>query len=529
MIDPRLLPAQLAALRAKEDPEQVAIEHVQGSILTYEALHRANLTWAGAYQKLGVGVGSRVVTMLPTSFDSYSAWLGLAWLGALEVPINTAYRGRMLRYVIEQSEPDLLLISSAFVDRLPEIAREISLPRVVVPDADDTSAFLVAALSRRQFLDADPLAGELGGPFAHDSCSIIYTSGTTGPSKGVLVPWGQMYYSAIAPPADVLREGEAYYSTWPTFHMSGKYSLYIPMLRGARMVLRETFSVSNFWDDIRRFHCTYATVLGPMVRFLMMQPPQEDDARNPLRGITSAPLVPEIEDFKKRFDVKVATGFGMTEVGGILASDGWETSNWRSCGKVRRGPPGFEIRLVDEHDEPVGVGEVGELMVRTDQPWALNTGYFRMPEKTAEAWRNGWFHTGDGFSRDEDGNFYFVDRLKDCIRRRGENISSLEVEAYVTDHPDVLECAALGVPSEYGEDDVKICVVVKPGARLEAGALFEYLVPRMPRFMLPRFVEFVAEFPKTEATNRIKKAELKRDALNANTWDREAAGFEVPR
>jgi len=216
-------------------------------------------------------------------------------------------------------------------------------------------------------------------------------------------------------------------------------------------------------------------------------------------------------------------------VGGILGSDGWESSNWRSCGKVRRGPPGFEIRLVDEYDEEVALGEPGELIVRTDEPWALNSGYFGMPEKTAEAWRNGWFHTGDVFVRDGDGYFYFVDRLKDCIRRRGENISSMEVEAYVHEHPEVLECAAIGVPSEYGEDEVKICVTVKPGFDLEAWDLLEFLAPRMPRFMLPRFVELVGELPKTEATNRIKKAELKREPLNDNTWDREAAGFELPR
>jgi crotonobetaine/carnitine-CoA ligase len=260
-----------------------------------------------------------------------------------------------------------------------------------------------------------------------------------------------------------------------------------------------------------------------MPRFLLMQPAREDDARNPLRGVTAAPLSPEIEEFKKRFDVKVTTGFGMTEVGGILGSD-WEAMNWRSCGKVRRGPPGYEVRLVDEHDQPVADGEFGELIVRTDEPWALNSGYHRMPEKTAEAWRNGWFHTGDVFVRDPDGYFYFVDRLKDCIRRRGENISSMEVEAYVQEHPDVLECAAIGVPSEYSEDEVKICVVAKPGAVFTCAELIEFLTPRMPRFMLPRFVELVGELPKTEATNRIKKAELKKDPLNDKTWDRESAG-----
>lgn len=529
MVDPKLLPAAFIAARAADEPDRVIMQHVDGATCSYEQLHQANLTWAGGYQRLGIGSGSRVVTMLPTSFEGYSAWLGLSWLGAVEIPINTGYRGRMLRYVVEQSHADLLVVSSRFVERFVEIAGTMErLPTVVVPDADDASALPFEAISAKTFLGAPLPAGEGSEPGAHDLACIIFTSGTTGPSKGVLVPWGQMYYGALGPPKDALLPGEAYYSTFPIFHMSGKYSLYIPMLRGGRMVLRAGFSVSHFWEDVRRFGCTYSTVLGPMVRFLMSQPEREDDAQNPLRGVTVAPLTPDIEDFKKRFDLKVTTGFGMTEVGGILGSDGWETANWRSCGKVRRGPPGFEIRLVDEHDEKVGVGEAGELIVRADEPWALNCGYDRMPEKTAEAWRNGWFHTGDAFVCDEQGYFYFVDRLKDCIRRRGENISSMEVEAYVQEHPDVVECAAIGVPSEYGEDEVKVCVVARPDSTLAGKDLLEFLVPRMPRFMLPRYVEFVPQLPKTDATNRIRKAELKRDPLTPDTWDREAAGFELP-
>lgn len=529
MVDPHLLPVQFVADRAADDPDRVVVQNVDGPRLTYGELHRANLAWAGAYERLGVGAGSHVVTMLPTSFDAYGAWLGLGWLDAVEVPINTAYRGRMLRYVIEQSQADAVILSAQFVDRLAEVADEMErLPTVVVPDADDPGALPFPALGRSAFFDGPPHAGARLGPAAHDVGCIVYTSGTTGPSKGVLVPWGQMYYGALGPPEDALLPGEAYYSTLPTFHMSGKYSIYIPMLRGGHLVMRDAFSVSHFWDDIRRFGCTYAAVLGPMARFLMMQPEGEDDADNSLRAVTMAPLPPEIEEFKKRFGVKVATGFGMTEVGGILTSDGWETPNWRTCGKVRKGPPGYEVRLVDEHDEEVADGEVGELIVRTGEPWALNCGYYRMPDKTAEAWRNGWFHTGDVFVRDEDGNFYFVDRRKDCIRRRGENISSMEVEGYVNEHPAVVESAAIAVPSEHGEDDVKICVVAKPDGELDAEALIGFLEPRMPKFMLPRFVEIVSELPKTEATNRIKKAELKKAPLNANTWDREAAGSQAP-
>jgi crotonobetaine/carnitine-CoA ligase len=215
----------------------------------------------------------------------------------------------------------------------------------------------------------------------------------------------------------------------------------------------------------------------------------------------------------------------MTEAGNVTSRP-LVTDESPSCGKPR---PGYEARIVDEHDYEVGVGEVGELMVRTEQPWWMNAGYWNMPEKTAEAWRNGWFHTGDGFRRDEEGNYYFVDRTKDALRRRGENVSSFEVEAIVNEHPDVAETAAIAADMELGEQEIKICVIRRQGADLTPEALIEFLIPRMPRFMVPRFVEFVDEFPRTEATMRVQKVKLRAEALNDRTWDREAAGIVVPK
>jgi crotonobetaine/carnitine-CoA ligase len=182
---------------------------------------------------------------------------------------------------------------------------------------------------------------------------------------------------------------------------------------------------------------------------------------------------------------------------------------------------GYECRVVDEHDMEVPPGQLGELVVRAEEPWRLNSGYFNMPEKTAEAWRNGWFHTGDGFTRDADGWFYFVDRTKDAIRRRGENISSMEVEAAVNDHPAVLESAAVAVASEWGEDEVKVVVVRQPGAELTHEELAQFLLETMPRFMVPRFIEFVAELPKTP-TEKVRKVQLREVGVNENTWDRSA-------
>jgi crotonobetaine/carnitine-CoA ligase len=195
---------------------------------------------------------------------------------------------------------------------------------------------------------------------------------------------------------------------------------------------------------------------------------------------------------------------------------------------LKTGWPRYEAKIVDEHDLEVPTGTVGELVVRSADPWVLTRGYHGMPDVTAAAWRNGWFHTGDGFMVDEDGWFYFVDRIKDAIRRRGENISSFEVEAHVNEHPAVQESAAVGVPSELGEDEIKVAVVVRAGETLDPAALVEFLAPRMPRFMIPRYVEIVDALPKTDATMRTRKVELRERRVSPSTWDRERAGVRLP-
>jgi crotonobetaine/carnitine-CoA ligase len=221
--------------------------------------------------------------------------------------------------------------------------------------------------------------------------------------------------------------------------------------------------------------------------------------------------------------VEIVTGFNMTETSlPIYFPDG--IPEWKACGRLRTGHPYYEVRIVDESDHEVPPGQVGELIVRTRAPWTLNAGYLGKPEATAAAWRNGWYHTGDAFRIDRDGHYFFVDRFKDAIRRRGENISSFEVEAIVQDHPAVAECAAIGVPSEVGEDEVQIFVVVKPGEQIAPGQLIEFLRPRMPRFMLPRYVQFAAELPKTPATQRVRKHELRELADPAQRWDGESSG-----
>jgi len=521
----------LISRRATASPERIAIQCVDGTAMTYGQLHAENIRWAAAYRRAGVKVGDNVASMVVHSFASYSVWLGLSWLRAVEVPANTGYRGNMLAYLVENSEARLLVISEQFCDRLVEVAHRVSnLETVVVLDAKGALPELPFRVMRGEEFLADvlPLDG-LEPPTYRDVSSVIYTSGTTGPSKGVLVSWASLHDLKGMLPADIVPEPDGgYYSVYPAFHVAGKAAIYMAFVHEARLVFRESFSLTAYWDDIRRYNCVFGGLVGPMASMILGQPPAATDADNPLRGVVMAPVIPEFEEFKRRFGVRVCTGFGMTEIGYPFAS-GWGLSDHTTVGRVRTGPPGFEIKLVNEFDEDVGPDRFGEMVVRTADPWIITSGYFHMPEKTAAAWRNGWFHSGDGFIRDREGTYFFVDRIKDAIRRRGENISSFEVESAVNEHPAIAESAVIGVPSELGEDDVKVVVVLESGASLLPEDLITFLIPRMPRFMIPRYVEIVGALAKTDSTQRTQKFALREDARNEHTWDREEAGIQLPR
>ena len=514
----------LIAQHVLDVPDRVAMLDVEGRRSTYRELQDTYRRWAGALRDIGVQPDETVVTMLPNSFVAFEVWLGVAWLRALEVPANNGYLGDTLRHLLEDSRARVCVISQRFVERLAGIADDLHhLEVVVVPDADGQLPELpFAVLDGGALLAGAAPADDLPGPEHHDIAALIYTSGTTGPSKGVLVPWAELNEFARMPPDGMIEDGGPYYTVFPAFHVSGKSALYMAARYRGHVLIRESFSLTEFWNDIRAHDVKAAGLVGPMAALLMLAEPSPDDADSPLESVFMGPLIPELEEFKARFGVRVGTGFGMTEVGVPLASNGFDLPNTTSCGRERPGPPHYEVRIVDEHDEEVPVGTVGELVVRSGEPWAITPGYFGQPERTAEAWRNGWFHTGDAFRKDEDGNYYFVDRIKDALRRRGENVSSFEVEAAVLQHPGVQECAAVAVPSELGEDEIKVFVVGVGGAPVDPADLIEFLEPRMPKFMLPRYVEVIDALPKTDATFRTRKVELRAAGVTAATWDREA-------
>jgi crotonobetaine/carnitine-CoA ligase len=269
---------------------------------------------------------------------------------------------------------------------------------------------------------------------------------------------------------------------------------------------------------------TCSGLIGALTTFLNKEPPRPDDRDNPMRICTLSPVSEETVALAERFDFDFMSGFNMTELSCPLVSEVNEMT-LRSCGRPR---DGVQCRVVDNHDIEVVNGEAGELIVRYDQPWATFKGYLGDPAATAEAWRNGWFHTGDLVRRDDAGRYYFVDRKKDAIRRRGENMSSMEIEVEVAAHPDVREVAAYGVDAPGGEQEVMVCVAPQPGATIDPRALIEFLIPRMTHFMVPRYVRVEAQLPKTP-TNKIQKTELRKQGVTNTTWDRESAGIRLKR
>jgi crotonobetaine/carnitine-CoA ligase len=520
-VDDHLVLPTLIRDRAAKEPDRMFLQHVDGDEWTYGDYHREILRWAGALGRLGVGASDPVVVMLPNTVDVCAIWLGLGWLKAFDIPLNTAYRGRMLASLVSHTQARIAILGAEFVERFVAVQDELpDLERLIVigelPGDLPAHPWTITPAD-------DVLVGELAGdseaPMPWDIGTILHTSGTTGVSKGVLVPWAQMHSLSVGTiPLDEMGTDDAWYSPFPMFHASGKMSVYAMALVNGRTVLRDRFSTTEYWDDVRHYGCTTTLLMGTTAAFLNGQPHTPRDAENPLRFALLAPMPADPPAFSARFGIRLCTVFNMTEISSPLWT-AWDVKDPQSCGRVREG---FECRVVDANDNQVESGEIGELVVRGREPWTLMAGYYKRPEATAEAWRNLWFHTGDLFRTDEDGNFYYLDRIKDSIRRRGENISSLEVEREVDDYPGVLECAVVGVPSELGEEEVKVTLVSAAEPRVEPTKLIEFLKERLPHFMLPRFVEIVEELPKT-ATEKVRK-ELLRESGVGSAWDRELQG-----
>jgi crotonobetaine/carnitine-CoA ligase len=497
---------------------------IGGVTLTYAETAEAAAGHGAALAAAGTKPGDRVAIMCGNRAELLLTILGCAWLGAIAVPINTASRGAQLQHILGNCGARLLVIERDLTAVLAPLDRTgiplETLWLVGEGPEHDLKHFASAPFPPPQN-GRPPHPVEPGDTFA-----ILYTSGTTGLSKGVCCPHAQYFWWAVYTGQLLgVRDGDVLMTTLPMFHTNALNAFFQALLNGATLIVEPRFSASGFMPALAQHKATVTYVLGAMVPMLLAQPPSGADRAHNVR-IALAPAVPANfhAQFTERFGFGLLDGYGSTETNCIMGAPLAE----QQPGMMGRLLSGFAARVVDAHDNEVADGEAGELMLRADEPFAFATGYFGMPAKTVEAWRNLWFHTGDRVVRESDGFYRFIDRMKDAIRRRGENISSYEVEQVLVSHPQVENAAVFPVRSELAEDEVMAAVVLRPGEQVAYEKLLDYCQPRMPYFAVPRFLEFVDALPVTE-NGKVTKYKLRERGVTAASWDREKAGYKVLR
>ena len=518
----RTLP-RILSLQAARHGDKALIASASRSI-TYAGAPEVAARSAGRLAAAGIQTGDRVIAFLPNGMDLIELWFGAAWLGAVLAPINTAFRGPQLHHALALAEPALIVTGPQLLEHLrdPEVRTAVK-SRICITGMTDTADFSGDLPATPLPAAGEPLAAHAARP--GDPIAILYTSGTSGPSKGVICPHAQFFWWGVLTgealditPEDVL------FTTLPFFHTNALNSMWQALLAGATFTFAERFSASRFWDQAKQAGATVTYLLGAMVHILLKAPPGTGEKDHPMRVGLSPATSPELVDqFHQRFGVRLIEGYGSTETNMIMSN----VTGGYAPGTMGRVQPGFEVRIVDENDCEVPCGAPGELVVRHSEPFSVANGYFANPEATASAWRNLWFHTGDRVVCDEQGIYHFLDRIKDAIRRRGENISSWEVEQALLSHPDIKNAAVVGVPAQVGEEDVMAFIVPRDGNQPEPDAVIRFLADRIARFAIPRYLEFADELPLTE-NGKVKKYMLKEWGVSPTTWDREKPNLGQP-
>jgi len=517
--------------KALRRPQHIAFHFRDSSITLGELVDQVHRV-AAAFYRLGVRKADKVAIMLPNCPEFLYAWFALSKLGAVEVPINVALKGEGLRYQVGQSDSKILVASTSFADRVAAIADELTSLEHIVWLTDDDHPLVPTEFNAVGQVAFSELTNERAscpdiGVKHNDLASILYTSGTTGRSKGVMMSH-QYWYEIWAQSVKYSRytDLDVLYSGLPLFHGNAQgITVGSSLLADAKAVIVERFSASKFWDDCRRWECTEANYIGGMIPILMKQQERQDDSDNPVRLMVGAAAPIDLWDaFQQRFNTKLLEVYGMTECYCCLVSP-YEEPKPGSCGVPITG---WTVNILDEEGQDCQPDQIGEIVVRPEEDGLGTSGYYKNAEATAELIRDGWMHTGDLGYRDDDGYFYFVDRKKQAIRRRGENISSFEVEAVISAHPAVLECCVVGVPAEMGEEEVKAVVVPKVGRSITEAELIRWCESRLAYFAIPRYVAVRENLPKTPS-ERVEKYKIKAEGITTDCWDREAAGIVLHR
>jgi carnitine-CoA ligase len=523
-IEERTVPAALTRA-AQTWPERRFLEDA-GAALTYaEALHRT-LQMATGLADIGVRAGHTVLVMMDNHCDFPITWFAINHVGATMVTVNTAYKGDSLRYIIEGSQAETLVIDAHYVERVRSAVPKWRPLRTVIRSRGKPQAgFDSTPISFEEIFSAKP-AQLPSGVKASDASAIIYTSGTTGRSKGVVIPHGLMinYSDPRHHPGAVA--GDVVLLVYPIYYVGGPEVILNAVQAGATVAILPRFSASTFWEVAAKRGATYVPLNGAMANFLHRQPAGAHDRAHSVRRVRMSPVIKDVEAFTARFGIEqVSTVYGLTECSMPLGAP-FGRARPGALGWVR---PDFDVRIFDGDDVELPDGEIGEIVVRPKEPWSVMLGYHGMPDQTAEIWRNLWVHTGDLGYRTVDGEFFFVDRKKDSLRRRGENVSSQEVESYVYQHSCVLECAVVPMPDEAsGDDEIKVFLTIKTGHDFNFREFIQFLASRMPRFWVPRFVEIIEEMPKAPS-GKIRKQLLRTYSTGNRVWDREHEGIVIQR
>jgi carnitine-CoA ligase len=494
---------------------------VAGVPVTFAQMRDRTCAAANVLADNGVAKGDTVALFTATCPEWVYFWLGAARIGAVTAAVNVANKDEFLSHALRLSRACVVITDPQRHARVCDIADRVETLKTILVVGDSLTDALAHASS-------EPPGAVPSEP--EELAALFFTSGTTGPSKAVATSWHYLFSAAAGVAAAwECSPGDVVWSAMPLFHLSAAPSVLVPLLLGSTTVLSATFRPSEVWDDVRAHGAAGFAGAGAMVSMLLNRPEDGGDRALPLRFISAAPIAADVyRVIEERYDARVVTMYGMTEAFPIAFKSVSEDGVPGTSGQVN---PAFEVRIVDSDNRLLPDGSVGEIVCRPTAPQVMSLGYVdaaAIDSRLVVTPHQEWFHTGDLGSFDDDGNLTYVDRVKDSLRRRGENVSSVEVETTVMRHPAILEAAAVGVPSDLGEDDILVVVTLRPNADFDHADLLDFCSGRMPYFCVPRYLEVLDEIPKN-VIGRVRKDLLRKRGLGAGAWDREEHGYVLSR
>ncbi|HKN07593.1 MAG TPA: AMP-binding protein [Thermoplasmata archaeon] len=512
--------------KARKNGDRIALRFANREI-SYTKLDRETDRISNGLAEAGIGSGDRVASLLFNTPEFPLTWFGSAKRGSILVPLNTGLKGEILRYELADSAPAGLVIDRRLWETYAPLRDSLRIPHEWFVSSGPEPTSVPTGVTSFADLPSDHEVVPAPTVRASDPVSIMYTSGTTGPPKGAIIP----HQKQVTTPVEIgrrsrLAPSSILFTALPLFHCNAQeMTTLTALLNDLTAAFDERFHASTFWETAAGLGATHISLLISMINVLFKQPVKPTDHSHSVRTALTAGTTRGIwADFERRFGLTIVELYGMTECGCTTLMNPPDAIRVGSVGT----PLGFvEADVVDDEDHPVPANTRGELIVRPKSPHTMFSGYLNKPEKTVEAWRNLWFHTGDYVTRDADGYYYFVDRKKDIIRRRGENLAPYDVESVLNRHPAVFEAVVVGVPSPLGEEDVKAFVQLKPGAQVAPKELFEFCVTNLPFFMVPKYLEFLEEIPKT--ANQKAQRFVLRGRRGGVEHDRDQLGVVLPR